>query len=90
MTAAKTEVPRMEIEELLALPVSFPFIVAARAHGLRRSQAYELVRRGEFPCPVNKLGRNLKVTRADLFKSLGFPADMISKSQLKSLKQPAA
>lgn len=83
MTAAKTEVPKMEIDELLALPVSFPLLTAARAHGLRRSTAYNLARTGDFPCRVLKLGRELKVTRADLFTSLGYPPDMISKSELK-------
>ena len=91
MTAAKTEVPKMEIDELLALPVSFSVLVAARAHGLRRSTAYNLVKSGQFPCPVRRLGRELKVTRADLFKSLGYPPDMISKGEIvPQSKKPAA
>ena len=81
----------MTIDELLALPVSFGLKVAARAHGLRRSTAYALAARGEFPCPVRKLGRALRVTRADLFISLGYPPDMISGSDYRpQAKKPAA
>lgn len=91
MTAAKTEAPRMEIDELLALPVSFPLAVAARAHGIRRSTAYNLAKNNNFPCRVLKCGRELRVTRADLYRSLGYPVDMLTKAEARvQPKAPAA
>ncbi len=43
---------------------------AAQALGLGRTAAYELARRGEFPVPVLRLGRSLKVTRASMLRYL--------------------
>ena len=34
---------------------------AAQALGISRAQAYALIARGEFPCPVIKLGRRVVV-----------------------------
>jgi hypothetical protein len=47
MTASKDGLSRAE---LLALPVTVNVPTAARALGLGRPTAYELARRGEFPC----------------------------------------
>ena len=44
---------------------------AAMALGIGRSLAYDLTRRGEFPCRVLRLGRLLKVPVADLERLLG-------------------
>lgn len=62
---------RMSMEELLDLPVSFGVPVAARALDLGRSKAYDLIARGEFPCPVKRYGREYRVIRPDLFRALG-------------------
>jgi excisionase family DNA binding protein len=58
--------------ELLALPVSVDlWPTAGRAHGISRSHTYELARRGELPFPILRVGKRLRVTRADLLRSLG-------------------
>lgn len=58
--------------ELLDLPTSVPlWPTAGQAHGLSKWSTYELHKRGSLPFPVLKLGRQLRVTRADLLRSLG-------------------
>lgn len=43
---------------------------AAAVLGIHRSTAWELYRRGEFPIPVLKLGRRLRVTKLQLQRYL--------------------
>jgi excisionase family DNA binding protein len=57
--------------ELLALPVVVDVPTAARALGLGRSTAYELARRGEFPCPILRVGSSYRVPTAGLLRILG-------------------
>jgi predicted DNA-binding transcriptional regulator AlpA len=57
-------------EELLALPVVLDVPTAGRAYGIGERHAYELARQGEFPVPVLRLGRLLRVRRADLLADL--------------------
>ena len=61
----------MTLEELRELPVSFPLVTAGRAFDIGRTKAHELARSGEFPCRVLRIGSSYRVTRADLFRSLG-------------------
>lgn len=82
--------------ELLAFPVVVDVTTAARALGLGRSTAYELVRRDEFPCRVLRVGSSYRIPMADLLRVLGIdPAsgqDPAPKSAALSLprreKQP--
>lgn len=57
--------------ELLALPVAVDLATAGRALGLGRTKAHELVRSGEFPCVVLRLGKAYRVPTADLLAALG-------------------
>jgi excisionase family DNA binding protein len=57
--------------ELFALPVVVDVPTAARALGLGRSTAYELVRRSEFPCPVLRVGTSYRIPTAGLMRVLG-------------------
>lgn len=57
--------------ELLALPVTLDIPTAARALGLGRSTAYELARRGEFPCRILRIGSSYRVPTAELLRVLG-------------------
>ena len=57
--------------ELLALPVTVDIPTAARALGLGRSTAYELARRGKFPCRILRAGSCYRVPTADLLQVLG-------------------
>jgi hypothetical protein len=61
----------MSIDELLALPVSVPLAVAARAFGLGRNKAYELAKHDQFPCRVIKVGERYRVPRSALLEVLG-------------------
>jgi Helix-turn-helix domain len=58
-------------EELLALPVTVDIVTAGRAFGISRDAAYDLLRRGEFPCRTLKVGRLRRVPRAELLRVLG-------------------
>jgi hypothetical protein len=61
----------MELDELLALPVSMDLVTAGRALGIGRTKAHELVRAGAFPVRVLRIGHAYRVTRADLLHVLG-------------------
>jgi len=56
--------------ELLTLPAVVDIPTAGRAYGIGERLAYELARRGEFPVPVLRLGRLLRVRTADLLEHL--------------------
>ncbi|MFF6802044.1 helix-turn-helix domain-containing protein [Streptomyces sp. NPDC012616] len=43
---------------------------AAQAFGLSRSKGYDLVRRGEFPCRVLRIGRATQIVTASLLRVL--------------------
>ena len=62
----------MSPEELFALPVSVPLVLAGRAFGLARTKAHELARAGEFPCRVIRVGRRYRVPRSALLAALGY------------------
>lgn len=66
---------RMSVAELLALPPAVDLPTAGRAWGLGRTKAHELARADDFPCPVLRIGRTYRVTRADLLRSLGIEPD---------------
>lgn len=64
--------PPMTRAELVKLPLTVPLWPdAARAFAMGRSKAYDLANRGEFPCPVLKLGAQYRVTRSAIFAALG-------------------
>jgi hypothetical protein len=58
-------------EEIRSWPVTVDILTAGRAFGIGRDQAYRLVREGQFPVPVLRLGRVLRVTRAAVLAALG-------------------
>ncbi|MFJ5302279.1 hypothetical protein [Streptomyces sp. NPDC088350] len=60
--------------ELLELPVVIDLVTAARALGIGRTRAFELVRRGEFPVPVLRFGTTWRVPTAPLLHLLGLTA----------------
>ena len=61
----------MTRDELLALPVVVDLATAARAWSIGRNAAYEMAGRGEFPCPVQRIGNRYRVVREHLLASLG-------------------
>lgn len=61
----------MTVREVLELPPVFSVPLSFRACGLGRSTGYELLKRGEFPIPVRRIGSRYKVRRCDLLAYLG-------------------
>jgi len=58
-------------EELLALPPVVDLPTAAGVLGISRSRAYELVRDDDWPTPVLRCGRMIRVPTAPLLELLG-------------------
>lgn len=61
----------MTREELLELPAVVDVATAAAVLGVGRSCAYEMVRTGDWPTPVLRLGRLIRVPTAPLLELLG-------------------
>ena len=61
----------MTSEEVLNLPPSTDLGVACRAIGISRVTGYRLVKAGEFPCPVVRIGRTIRVPKQGLLRVLG-------------------
>lgn len=49
---------------------------AASVFSLGRSVAYDLARRGEFPCRVLRVGQALRCCSADLMRAVGLDPDV--------------
>jgi predicted DNA-binding transcriptional regulator AlpA len=62
---------QMSQEELLTLPTTVGVETAARAIGMGRTRAYQLARRGQFPCKVIRIGASYRVVTLDLRRLLG-------------------
>ncbi|WP_253876857.1 helix-turn-helix domain-containing protein [Actinomadura rupiterrae] len=60
----------MNLDELSGLPTVVSLTTAGRAFGLSRSYAYELARRGEFPCRILRIGGCYRVPTVELFATL--------------------
>jgi hypothetical protein len=61
----------LTLDDIRRLPAAVDLMTAARAFGLGRTLAYDLARRGEFPCPVHRTGRLYRVHTADILTTLG-------------------
>lgn len=60
----------MDREELAGLPALLNVPDAARVLGIGRSLAYELVRRGEWPTEVLRIGKLIRIPSAPLLRLL--------------------
>lgn len=58
----------MDREELAGLPALLDVPQAARVLGIGRSLAYDLVRRGEWPTAVLRVGRLIKIPSGPLLR----------------------
>ena len=61
----------MNRDELAALPAVVDVPTAALALGLGKTAAYELIRCGEWPTPVFRLGKLIRVPTAPLLALVG-------------------
>jgi Helix-turn-helix domain len=62
------------IAQLRATP-TVDLMTAAAALGLGRTKAYELARRGQFPCRVIRIGEIYRIPTPGLLELLGVPAE---------------
>jgi hypothetical protein len=62
------EIPFPEDQPILSL-----WPIPAEAFDVSRPKAYALAQRGEFPCPVFRVGINWMVRTVDLREALGLP-----------------
>jgi excisionase family DNA binding protein len=65
--------PPMSRQELLALPATLDVPTAARALGVSRTQAYELIRTGLWP--TVRVGRLIKIPTEPILELLGIRPD---------------
>ncbi len=61
----------MTEDDLRRLPVLLTVPAAARVLGVGRTVAYRLVRDGQWPTPVIRVGHQVRVPRAPLLALLG-------------------
>lgn len=62
---------RLGFTEMFDLPVAVDLRMAARALGVCTATAYRLNQRGEFPCPVLRVGGRYRVSTTELMRVLG-------------------
>ncbi|WP_248772879.1 helix-turn-helix domain-containing protein [Nocardiopsis dassonvillei] len=68
-----TKTRAFTIRELYDLPAAVDLMTAARALHMGRTTAYELARRGDFPCRLLRYGGTYRVVTAELLELLGVP-----------------
>jgi predicted DNA-binding transcriptional regulator AlpA len=61
--------------EVRALPAVVDVVTAGEVLGIGRTVAYELVRTNQFPTPVLRVGRQIKIPTAYLIELLGLSTD---------------
>lgn len=79
----------MTTQDLRALPAVVSLLTAAKALDCGRSLAYDLARRGEFPCPVLRLGNRYRVPTAGLLAALGLTPQVAEETHLRTAGLPA-
>ncbi|GAA1749599.1 DNA-binding protein [Nonomuraea bangladeshensis] len=61
----------LTVKEVLDLPAAVNIGTAGRAWGFGLSKSQDLARKGEFPCPVQRIGYTYRVLRSDILDALG-------------------
>lgn len=64
------------IDDLMAAGATVDVVQAGRALGIGRSLTYDLLRRGQFPVRVLRLGNRVRVPTADLIALLTPRSDL--------------
>jgi hypothetical protein len=65
----------MNTQDLRELPVVVDLLTAAAVLDIGRTTAYELVRTGQWPTPILRMGGRIKVPTAPLLDLLGVSTD---------------
>jgi excisionase family DNA binding protein len=76
---ARSPASKPSLADLAALPPTVNVETAARLLGCGRSLAYELVRRGEFPCTVLRVGNRYLIPTASLLRALDIDPEPIAR-----------
>lgn len=74
----------MDREELAGLPALLDIPQAARVLGIGRSLAYDLVRRGEWPTAVLRVGRLIKIPSGPLLRLVETGGDDLGSNRVGS------
>ncbi|MDA2812800.1 helix-turn-helix domain-containing protein [Nocardiopsis sp. RSe5-2] len=61
----------MTFTEMFKLPVTVDLRTAARVLGISSTAAYRLIHKGEFPCPVLRVGGRYRIPTSGLMHALG-------------------
>ena len=69
-----TRTAAMSTQQVLDLPQSVDLESACKAFGISTTTGYRLVKANEFPCPVVRLGRIIRVPKTGLLRALGLDA----------------
>lgn len=68
MTSAS---PQVTVEQMRNLPPVVDVLTAAAILGIGRTAAYELIRIGQWPTPILRLGKLIRVPSAPLLDLVG-------------------
>ncbi|MCX4968914.1 DNA-binding protein [Streptomyces sp. NBC_00654] len=78
----------LSFTEVFELPVAVDMRTAARALGICTGTAYQLVRRGAFPCPVLRIGGVYRVPTTPLMRVLGIEERPLYAVDLEGDQEP--
>jgi predicted DNA-binding transcriptional regulator AlpA len=62
---------KMTVEQMRSLPPVVDVLTAAAVLGIGRTAAYELIRIGQWPTPILRLGKLIRVPSAPLLDLVG-------------------
>lgn len=79
---------RLGFTELFDLPVAIDLRTAARALGICTETAYRLNQRGDFPCPVLRVGGRYRVSTSELMRILGIDERPVYAVDLERDEEP--
>ena len=63
--------PQMTVEQMRNLPPVVDVLTAAAILGIGRTAAYELIRIGQWPTPILRLGKLIRVPSSPLLDLVG-------------------
>ena len=76
--------------ELAALPPVLDVPTAAKVLSVGRTAAYELIRTGEWPTPVFRLGKLIRIPTAPLLELIGVDSRTTANGNDRAALPPAA
>ncbi|MBO2448680.1 helix-turn-helix domain-containing protein [Actinomadura barringtoniae] len=71
----------VSLAQVADLPPALDLLAAARILGMGRTKAYELAKRGEFPCRVIRVGGSYVVPTVELLALLGIHVNAVPRQR---------